>query len=729
MKKQITLFLTVFLLLSSVGAQIRNLSVRKDPTSSAPAIPYEYKGNFGNNYYWIGKELGQEYIIYNISGTWVLRVWQGDFFFGNNIDLSQSTEKYPLTGWSTIQVQFEGPRLFYSTTSINEAPSNNGEFIDTILIRHNKSNNKQLSGNVGDDLITKSSMEVDRLPSGLTAHAILVSDSTVKLFFSGNAKEHKLDSSMEIRFKNAAFANGGTADSTIGSTMPIQVNFINSWIVGNEPNDLKLIQSALDSAKNYDVVFIRKGTYTQTGILRKDQSKLMEYVYFIGEGPEATIIQGSNIPFDSTGRIFYLVGIKTAHFKNLTIQNADAKGMSESGGAIFSPAGKVVVENCRFTKNRTHSTSNYGSGGALNAQSVHVKNSEFSDNHAQTSNKGAGIHGGAIFAQVVTIENSTFSGNSCVDFGGAVVAGSQSLSTIINSTFVNNSSKNLGGAVFNYFNIKIYNSIFSNNRAMKGGDIYSVNNHVYKINATNSYIKDTGSNYPAIKMFSVNPSFDDPKIDTTLKFNCGVLQTHALLDGSPCIDNSQIDTINVSSFDQRGYSKVGKRDIGAHEFAGAIEFNLLQDSVCIEDKLIIDLNAQPHLGAFSGKYVSNNQLNLSTVTEEGYVYVNYEFNLPGCENSTITDSIFVKMCKQNSTKTLQLPVTFYPNPAQNELFIQNAMGTSMNLVIYSITGNKVADFTQLEARAQVNINHLNSGIYFATIESNGLQTTVKFIKQ
>lgn len=728
MKKHITLFLTVFLLLSSVGAQIRNLSVRKDPTSSAPAVSYEYKGNFGSNYYWIGKESGQEYIIFNTGGTWVLRVWYGDFFGGNNIDISKSTEKYPLTGWSTIQVQFEGPRLFYNTTSLNEAPTNVGEFTDTIFIRHNKINAKKLAGNVGDNLIANNHVEIDRLPSGLTAHAILVSDSTVKLFFSGNTNDHNTDSSLVIRFKNSAFANGATADSTIGATMSIQINFINSWYVGNEPNDLKLIQSALDSAKNYDVVYIRKGTYTQTGIQRKDRSKLMEFVYFIGEGPEATIIQGSNVPFDSTGRIFNLAGIKKAHFKNLTIQNADAKGVSESGGAVNSPF-EIVVENCRFTKNRTHSTSNYGSGGAIYAKSVHIKNSEFSDNHAQTSNKGAGIHGGAIFAQVVTIENSTFSGNSCVDFGGAVVAGSQSLSTIMNSTFVNNSSKNFGGAVFNYFNIKIYNSILSNNRAMKGGDIYSVNNHVYKINATNSYIKDTGSNSPKISMFSVNPIFDDPKIDTILRFNCGVLQTHTLLEGSPCIDNSQVDTINVSSFDQRGYSKVGKRDIGAHEFAGAIELNLLQDTVCIEDKLIIDLSAQPHLGAFSGKYVSNNQLDLSTVTEQGYVYVNYEFNLPGCENSTVTDSIFVKMCKQNSTKNLQLPVTFYPNPAQNELFIQNGVGTNMNVAIYSITGNKVADFKQLEARAQVNINYLNSGIYFATIESNGLQTTVKFIKQ
>lgn len=70
--------------------------------------------------------------------------------------------------------------------------------------------------------------------------------------------------------------------------------------------------------------------------------------------------------------------------------------------------------------------------------------------------------------------------------------------------------------------------------------------------------------------------------------------------------------------------------------------------------------------------------------------------------------------------------TVYPNPASNVLFIQG-VETINNATIYSVNGEMLKSYTG--HITQLNIAHLNPGLYFLRIESNKGVSTHKIIKQ
>lgn len=69
----------------------------------------------------------------------------------------------------------------------------------------------------------------------------------------------------------------------------------------------------------------------------------------------------------------------------------------------------------------------------------------------------------------------------------------------------------------------------------------------------------------------------------------------------------------------------------------------------------------------------------------------------------------------------------FPNPTSNTLNIKDVEFNS-NLSVFSIDG-KVVFQKQIKTENEIDISHLDNGIYFLRIEKNGKISTQKFIKQ
>jgi uncharacterized membrane protein len=72
-------------------------------------------------------------------------------------------------------------------------------------------------------------------------------------------------------------------------------------------------------------------------------------------------------------------------------------------------------------------------------------------------------------------------------------------------------------------------------------------------------------------------------------------------------------------------------------------------------------------------------------------------------------------------------LTLYPNPVEDQLNIQNGFEIEQ-VEIYSVTGQLVRQLSGSGRLVKVNTANLTSGMYFATVYSNGEVSTVKFIK-
>jgi predicted outer membrane repeat protein len=166
-----------------------------------------------------------------------------------------------------------------------------------------------------------------------------------------------------------------------------------------------------------------------------------------------------------------------------------------SGGAIWADhtAISVTIKNTTFSGNKAYNDMNQAHGGAIHSATYTIiDNCIFENNSAKNG-------GGAIFmarAQVsdneeLIVTNSTFSGNSA-QYGGAI---SSHLKTTINGVkFENNTASSHGGAI-NLTNntsasLMIEKSIFTKNKAIMGGALFTQNPTVTVIKNNTSFIEN-----------------------------------------------------------------------------------------------------------------------------------------------------------------------------------------------------------------------------------------------
>jgi hypothetical protein len=210
---------------------------------------------------------------------------------------------------------------------------------------------------------------------------------------------------------------------------------------------------------------------------------------------------------------------------------------------------------------------------------VAIINSTISGNSAPGS--GGGIASGY---WGVTIVNSTISGNSAGDSGGGVGG---SFVEIMNSTISGNSAGKIGGGIATSGS-QIANSTISGNSAASAGGIYyvqapetnEISNTIFNAGALGENIVNNGA---TVTSHGYNLSSDDgggvlngpgDQINTDpllgpLQDNGGRTLTHALLSGSPAIDEGDPNFTPPPDYDQRGCPFIrvfnGRMDIGSFE--------------------------------------------------------------------------------------------------------------------------------------------------------------------
>lgn len=74
------------------------------------------------------------------------------------------------------------------------------------------------------------------------------------------------------------------------------------------------------------------------------------------------------------------------------------------------------------------------------------------------------------------------------------------------------------------------------------------------------------------------------------------------------------------------------------------------------------------------------------------------------------------------------PVTTYPNPVKDELFIDNLTNKKCRYIILDINGRIIEEFSN-EISDKIDVRNLNTGIYFLRIEFENAILNVKFIKE
>jgi len=220
-----------------------------------------------------------------------------------------------------------------------------------------------------------------------------------------------------------------------------------------------------------------------------------------------------------------------------------------------------------------------------------------------TLNGNGATYGGGIFNGrddgrndgTMTVTNSTISGNSATNFGGAG-GGIDNFGTltVTNSTISGNSATNSGrgGGIHNSYNATLTSVTLSGNNASLGGGILQDTSSPKTLTLRNTIIAkgSLGENCyvlgsAPIASSGYNLSSDgscttylnqtsdlnitNPNLGP-LANNGGSTLTHALLPGSPAIDQIPVGTNGCGTFittDQRGTPRpIGLRcDIGAYE--------------------------------------------------------------------------------------------------------------------------------------------------------------------
>ncbi|MFC1961383.1 choice-of-anchor Q domain-containing protein, partial [Chloroflexota bacterium] len=251
----------------------------------------------------------------------------------------------------------------------------------------------------------------------------------------------------------------------------------------------------------------------------------------------------------------------TSGTATLSVTNSTLSGNSVGdGGAIYNTDGPAYTSSIA-TVTVTDSILSGNTGGAIynendngGTTTVTVINSTLSDNSGTVGGAIHNMHGNPpLGTATVTVTNSTLSGNSATHGGGAIYNSNGEV-TVTNSTLRGNTEpEGLSGAIYNTVHYFDEDSIVNvTNSIIAGGGC-----------ANNKTLNDNGGNITT----------DDTCPGTTvadlvlgpLQDNGGPTWTHALLVGSPALDNP--DATCVVATDQRHIARplTTGCDSGAYE--------------------------------------------------------------------------------------------------------------------------------------------------------------------
>jgi len=311
-----------------------------------------------------------------------------------------------------------------------------------------------------------------------------------------------------------------------------------SWLVSNE-TELNAAIACYNNKPYSGSSSTFTITLTQNILLTSSTPTIDNYDHdLVLEGAGFTL-DGQNI----VGLQPLKISQDTVQINNITITGGNATG---NGGGIYSGEGVLTIINSTIKHN-----SATGNGGGIANIEGHL-----TINNSTISNNSAEMGGGVYNIDNLTIENSTISNNSA-NFKGGGIYNLQIESRPFNlndSTVSNNSAADSGGGVFNENGVmNVSNSIIANSGS--GGDCVFTNDLGF------GAINDNGNNIVEDNSCGFTGG-TDPQLGP-LQHNGGSTLTHALLPGSPAIDNGS----SSEATDQRGIVRPqgSSDDIGAYE--------------------------------------------------------------------------------------------------------------------------------------------------------------------
>lgn len=374
---------------------------------------------------------------------------------------------------------------------------------------------------------------------------------------------------------------------------------------------------AISKSADGDTIQIAAGAYTHGAGVGVETFPISPIFGLTFQGPTtgtATLDAASAAGI----RIFNLGGTIDVTINNLTIQNGNAP--SDGGAGIMAQEIVNLTINDTIIKNNQSLTAGTGVGAGIHFTAVGTlaMNRVTVQSNTTSAADGAGLYIDHTSA-IVNIDQSTFSGNTTAGGNGAAIYQANGALSLKRSTLTaNNASTGTGGGLYYRASgaSNIENSTFSKNIANTAPEVYhgddtgtmTMTYSTMLANSTASAIlnaaapanpivsdanilMNTGSGLNCSATNELSSSgyniADDTScglagtgdvqtatavstLATTLASNGGPTQTHALIEGSQAIDNSD-PGCPAPSGDQRGITRPQRNscDSGAFELEPA----------------------------------------------------------------------------------------------------------------------------------------------------------------
>jgi hypothetical protein len=314
------------------------------------------------------------------------------------------------------------------------------------------------------------------------------------------------------------------------------------------------LRAALASAANGDTIDFSVTT-PATITLTSGELLVPTNVTILGPGLDNLAING-NYPL-TTNRVFHIAPLTTVTIAGVTITNAATAGGGIYNDGVGAPASLLII-NSTITGNTGENAGGiFNNGESGGDASVRVVASTLSFNAATTGGLCGGIYNDGTHSGTANVEVATcsLSSNTSTAYAGGIYsAGNQTGNatlTVNASTFSGNSASQLGGGIVvvagdGISTLDIGDTIL--NAGASGVNLYNlggtITSHGYNLSS------DDGGGFLAATGDQINT---DPMLGP-LQDNGGPTFTHALLTGSPAIDQGKRAAIASLALntDQRG---------------------------------------------------------------------------------------------------------------------------------------------------------------------------------
>ena len=357
--------------------------------------------------------------------------------------------------------------------------------------------------------------------------------------------------------------------------------------------DYDSIQTAIDNANTGDTIRLEAEVFTEGEIY------ISKRVTIQGQGAGATLVQPAATQTASTQRIFHLDDGDNSDELHITIERLTLRHGNPSGqggGAILNNE-QLSLRDCALTDNAAQGGSG---GGIINAGTLTIDNCTISENTATN-------HGGGIYNEntaPLVLRNSTVSDNRAGKSGGGIYNANSTVHLYYSTLTANiadedNNDDGDGGGFYNYYDSAhtyFYSSIVAGNIDASTATADDCGNDRGSLTSMNYNLVGLNTGCPSDKTGDQTTS--DAKLGP-LALNGGRTRTHALLTGSPALDQVPTGSNDCGSSpfdaDQRGKDRPANTncDVGAYERQDGEE--TAQNASWIPDQAYVFPNVNVHI--------------------------------------------------------------------------------------------------------------------------------------